>query len=581
LVRRPGQIAVLAVVLALALLLAVVTLGRGATAAPLPGGWEQVGTNTAAPKQPALNGIVLALNTDKPGVMYVGGNFTDAGGDPNADYIAQWNGKAWKSLGTPKLNSQVTSIAYKNGKVYAGGTFTAAGGDSNAGFVAVWDGRTWAPVCKPSGPKGNVYALEISGSTLYIGGSFQKGAGIANANYMLACDLNTGAARALVAGYTSSSVAGLAFNSGGTLYATGGFGDLDGIPAADFIASYSGGKWQALGTGAGGAALTTFGRSVAASGTNVYVGTDSTDIAGIPQADNIAKWNGTAWSALGANAAGSNGIFPPRSSVYAILVSGSRVFAGGAFSNADGDPLADNLVFFDGKSWKPIGSDGAGNGALRADVHSLAVFGGRLYAGGNFTNVSDSAPASFLVSYALAAVGAGGGGGSATPPTGTPTGTVLVNGRPFSGGRISFNSTVDVTNGTLALKSDTGTLTVRGADARSAVFKLIRGTDKNKPIVELKLTAGNFGVCPKRKTSGVGSATAATTTVRQLWGNGKGRFRTRGRYAAATVRGTNWLTTDRCDGTRVRVVRGVVQVDDLPQRQQVTLRAGRSYLAKP
>ena len=28
---------------------------------------------------------------------------------------------------------------------------------------------------------------------------------------------------------------------------------------------------------------------------------------------------------------------------------------------------------------------------------------------------------------------------------------------------------------------------------------------------------------------------------RKLWGDGKGKFRTKGRYAAATVRGTRWL----------------------------------------
>jgi len=576
-------------IVALALSLAVVVLGRGAAAAPLPGGWEQVGTG-ATPTQSALNGIVLALNTDKPGVMYVGGNFTDAGGDPNADYIAQWDGKNWKALGTPKLNAEVTSIAYRNGKVYAGGNFTAAGGNVNAGFVAVWDGKTWAPVCKPSGPKGNVYTLEISGSTLYIGGGFQNGADIPNADYLLACDLNTGAARALVDGYTSSSVFGLDVDSRGTLYAGGGFGDLDDIPGVNFVAAYRGGKWNALGTGPGGSALTTWVRSLTTDGTNVYVGTDGTDVAGIPQADNIAKWNGSAWSALGANAGGGNGIFPPRSSVYAILVSGSRVFAGGVFTNANGNPLSDNLVVFDGKSWQPVGSDGAGNGALNASVQALAVFGGKLYAGGNFTSVAGTGPASFLVSYPLAAAPPGGGGppttttttpsgGTAPPPTGTPTGTVLVNGRPFTGGRIPYNSTVDVTRGTLVLAADTGTLTVKGAGGLPAVFKLLRGSDNKKPIVELRLTAGDFSVCPKRKKSS--AARLLATTVRQLWGNGTGSFRTRGRYAAATVRGTNWLTADRCDGTQVRVAKGVIQVSDLPRRRQVTVRAGRSYLARP
>jgi hypothetical protein len=129
------------------------------------------------------------------------------------------------------------------------------------------------------------------------------------------------------------------------------------------------------------------------------------------------------------------------------------------------------------------------------------------------------------------------------------------------------------------MKADTGTLTLRGAGGVSAVFKLLRGKDNKKPVVELRLTAGDFSVCPKRKKSG--AVRVAATTVRQLWGNGTGSFRTRGRYAAATVRGTNWLTADRCDGTQVRVVQGVLQVQDLPRRRQVTVRAGGSYLARP
>ena len=58
------------------------------------------------------------------------------------------------------------------------------------------------------------------------------------------------------------------------------------------------------------------------------------------------------------------------------------------------------------------------------------------------------------------------------------------------------------------------------------------------------------------------SASASKRRVRRLWGDGKGRFRTKGRYSAATVRGTKWLTEDRCDGTLTRVERGVVDVED-------------------
>jgi hypothetical protein len=312
----------------------------------------------------------------------------------------------------------------------------------------------------------------------------------------------------------------------------------------------------------------------------VYVGTDAVNIAGITQADHVAKWNGSAWSAMGSNTAGGDGWFPASAFINALTTSGSRVFAAGSFQNANGNRLADMVAEFDGKAWQPVGSNGAGEGPLNSNVLALTTFANQLVAGGSFTNAGGDNPADFAATYSLA--GAPPGGTPAPPPTGTPTGTVLVNGKPFAGGRIAYNSTVNVTGGTLALKADTGTLTVRGAAGRPAVFKLIRGTDKNKPIVELRLAAGDFSACPKkRKPSSVGANQAATTTVRQLWGNGKGKFRTRGRYAAATVRGTNWLTADRCDGTRVQVARGVVQVADLPHKKQVTVRAGRSYLAKP
>ena len=66
--------------------------------------------------------------------------------------------------------------------------------------------------------------------------------------------------------------------------------------------------------------------------------------------------------------------------------------------------------------------------------------------------------------------------------------------------------------------------------------------------------------------------------TRKLWGDGKGKFRTRGRYSAATVRGTIWLVQDSCDGTLTRVRQGVVSVRD--RKRTVLVRAGRSYLAK-
>ena len=87
-------------------------------------------------------------------MLYVGGEFTDAGGIPNADRIATWNGSSWSAVSSSTSqisNGRVSDIAVYGGKVYAGGTFKNAGGNANADFLAVWDGTSWAPFCKRPG----------------------------------------------------------------------------------------------------------------------------------------------------------------------------------------------------------------------------------------------------------------------------------------------------------------------------------------------------------------------------------------------------------------------------------------------
>jgi hypothetical protein len=82
-----------------------------------------------------------------------------------------------------------------------------------------------------------------------------------------------------------------------------------------------------------------------------------------------------------------------------------------------------------------------------------------------------------------------------------------------------------------------------------------------------------------------GSGAARVTALSQrvlglLRGVAKGRFRTTGRFAAATVRGTDWGVRDRCDGTLTVVREGVVLVTDFRRHKTVAVRAGQTYLAK-
>ncbi len=69
--------------------------------------------------------------------------------------------------------------------------------------------------------------------------------------------------------------------------------------------------------------------------------------------------------------------------------------------------------------------------------------------------------------------------------------------------------------------------------------------------------------------------------MRSLWGRDhSGRFRTHGRDSVATVRGTTWLTQDRCDGTLTVVKSGAVSVRERRTHRTVTVRAGGRHLAR-
>lgn len=386
------------------LALAIATLGVAPPAEAVgPGGWDRLGTGPGGTS--ALNGDVLAMTTDYPGVLIVGGKFTNAGGIAGADRIAFWDGASWHSLGpTASFNGDVMAVATVNSKIYAGGTFTNAGGDANADHLAVYDGTVWKPFCNGAGSfNGNVTSLRVVGGDLYVGGEFQDPGGVPSADYLVRCNLTTGApsSTTLPANPFNGPVYALTSDSTGNLYAGGGFVNLESVPANDKVAVFSGGAWSNLGTGAGpcGCAVSDFVRSLATDGTNVYVGTDSTDIAGIPQADHVAKWNGSSWAALGSNAAGTDGYLPAVTSIDALLSSGSHVYATGNWFNLGGDPTADYIADFDGTSWHPIGSNGAGDGPLNAKGESLAIFGGVLHVGGNFTKAGGDVLAQFLARY--------------------------------------------------------------------------------------------------------------------------------------------------------------------------------------
>ena len=139
---------------------------------------------------------------------------------------------------------------------------------------------------------------------------------------------------------------------------------------------------------------------------------------------------------------------------------------------------------------------------------------------------------------------------------------------------IPLGSTVDATKGRVRLTSAAGGGKTQTADFYKGQFKITQ-TKGKKPITQLELN-GTLS-CGK---AGKASSARKKKKVRSLWGDGKGRFRTKGRRAAATVRGTKWFTQDTCTSTKITVKRGVVQVRDFVKRKNVTVRKGHSYVAR-
>jgi Domain of unknown function (DUF4214) len=144
---------------------------------------------------------------------------------------------------------------------------------------------------------------------------------------------------------------------------------------------------------------------------------------------------------------------------------------------------------------------------------------------------------------------------------------------------VPFGTELDTTRGRVRLTSHDGS---KGFFYQGR-FLLQQPLDQVSPghfrkVAQELLTGGNFGVCGSRTTAGV-SAKPKRKPIRHLWGNARGAFRTKGKFAAATVRGTLWETIDYCDGTIVIVLRGRVDVFDLVRKKHHIVSAGHRFFS--
>jgi len=327
------------------------------------------------------------------GDLIAGGWFT---GD-----VARWNGTSWSMIAGSGSNGRVETLIVHDGVLMAGGSFYRMNGvftgpvarwnggsnwsnvdipeawevyslvtfDGNlvaGGWDAMhqWDGTSWTWLGGGmSGLRQMVFdTIEFQGGLIAVGSFVRAGGGVAWSlaiwDGMTWAPLGSPTNRSIPDGFVSRLA-----NFDGKLAAGGSFAEAGNV-AANNVALFDGNAWSQLGTGMNGTvyALVEFDGQLIAGG--IF------STAGDGPASNIAAWNGSSWSPL---AGGTNG------SVHALLVRNDRLVVGGSFTTAGGVP-ASRIAEWDGVGWSNIGT------GLNNTVMALNSYGGQLVAGGYFSS---------------------------------------------------------------------------------------------------------------------------------------------------------------------------------------------------
>jgi len=302
------------------------------------GAWEPAGGG--------INGDVRAVAFDGAGRPVIGGLFGTAGGRA-VNYVALRDTAGWQRM-EPGLNSAVALTHDGAGGIVAS-VLMSDGAGSNG--LARWDGVGWHAMGQGIPAGASCYALVTdSAGTVYYGGTSGLGGPGRVARWTGTAWESLGAP-----GVTTT----LAFGPDGTLFAGGWFGVAKLTPMG----------WQNLGGVVAATGQAEVGAVAFGSDGSLYATGTFTSIGGAA-ADNVARWDGTAWHPLGDGLNGQG---------RALAVDGfGGVYVGGWFTGAGGAPLR-YLARWDGEAWSDVG--GGTDGPVLTLRYDSA---GALWVGGRF-----------------------------------------------------------------------------------------------------------------------------------------------------------------------------------------------------
>ena len=252
-------------------------------------------TGTGSSACPARPNRVFALrfNGNK---LYASGYAVGTGGllstNTGVDVFdgTNWSNAAGELEGG---NCVIYDVGFLRNDLYVAGIFSRANGVSSPGLVK-WNGSDWVNI----GFAGVALALVSDGTNLYVGGSFTNAGGVLNTNVARYDGTNWYALGGGV-GYNNNTLSVYAYVlelHNGLLYAGGVFTNAGSVAATN-VAVWNGSTWSSLGAGPANGVNGTV-MALAFQGDGLYVG-GNFGLAGGASAFGIAKWSGGSWSAFG------------------------------------------------------------------------------------------------------------------------------------------------------------------------------------------------------------------------------------------------------------------------------------------
>jgi hypothetical protein len=337
---------------------------------------------------------VLALAL-KSGVLYIGGQFQQFGGETRshlaAVHVATGEVLPWN----PAPDQPVFALLPSDSTVYVGGRFSIIAGATRWSVAEVGMSglaTAWNPKAGFSGGAGTVRAITAIGDTIYIGGSFgsvggqfRYNAGAVHAVTGLATEWDPHASGYPDNQYEASPYVGSLVPGDGTMYVAGHFAWIKGRPRGalaevDRVSGeptewnptpYLGPGWDDFAPYVTAILVTE--STVYASGNFSYMGSLER-----PFLAEVHRSTGapTAWNPR------------PNTIVDVLAMSGDLIYAGGRFASVGEWQTRRNLAAFDAttgelKDWNPD-PDGL-------IVYDVAVHGDRVYVGGHFWTIGGAA----------------------------------------------------------------------------------------------------------------------------------------------------------------------------------------------